>query len=149
MSNVPETAPEKTLQEIAEYLFGRDPGPPNSINLQLTDDSVDDILRCDPDAGLQEMYLDLMRMGAKILYGEDFNLFQMSKTQYAHLNRYMQSVGVDFVVSCNDDRADPWDVVAKEGIKGIKFWRVSFENIVGGNIPSKERPGSGIDVQTL
>lgn len=120
----PMDIPEYQLEEVAKSVFSKPPGPPNSVDLQLTDDSDEGSLSEDI---LLSMYIDLAAIGCEILWGKHVKIFTLSKEQFDTLQRYMNSFGVNLIVKCNEDAQDPWETVKNGGT--IKFLRFSIQNV--------------------
>lgn len=131
MSNSRETAPDCELQDIVEHVFSKPPGEPKTIDLSLTAETADQFAG-DEDRELMalEIFSQIAIKGAQRLFaepGQPFSLLQMSRDQYARLQKYMNSMGVKLIITCNEDRADPWDLAEKEGMEAIKHLRLSID----------------------
>jgi len=129
MSNNPETAPDLEIDEIVRYVFSRPPGGKNTVSLQLTPESRDDLKDDEQESVILEIYIQIAVKGCKILYGEDCKITNLNRDQFSKIQQYMNSMGVKLVVKCNDDLADPWDLADAEGPTAIKYLRMSIEFI--------------------
>ncbi len=119
--------PPTELKEVAECIFRNPPGPPKSIVLQLTEDSSDQFLN-DPGASPElEFYTDVARYGVSLLFGETCDIKQLTRDQFALLQKYMNSMGVKLCITCNADASNPWDLAEAGGT--IKYLRISVEFI--------------------
>ena len=115
------------LTEIADHVFRRPPGPPKSVVLQLTEESADQFIQ-DPTASPElELFTDIARLGVKILFGDDCNIAQLTRDQFALLQRYMHSMGVALIIRCNEDGVDPWELTESGG--KVMYLRISVQFI--------------------
>lgn len=133
MSNSRETAPDTEMNDIVEHVFSKPPGDPKTIELSLTEESADQF---STEEEREEMALEIFSqiaiMGARKLFAQPeqpFSLLQLTREQYAHLQKYMNSMGVKLIITCNEDRADPWDVAEKDGIAAVKQLRLAVDFI--------------------
>lgn len=124
-----ETAPDAQLHEIVEHVFGKPPGEPKTVCLELTAESSDQFGAEEKDNIAFEIYTQIAVLGCKKLWGEKFSFLTMTRDNLATLQKYMNSMGVKLVIRCNDDRADPWDLAEQEGLSAIKYLRISVEFI--------------------
>lgn len=128
MSDNPDTAPESELQEIVAHVFSRPPGPPRSVWLDFTRESLDDFPSdSEREAMLLRMYVDIAYLGCERLWGQEFSWQNLTRDQYDLLQRYMNSFGVKLNIRCNEENEDPWDVAEQQGIDAVKFLRFSID----------------------
>jgi hypothetical protein len=108
---------EVPFERIVQEVFSGPPRPPRSIVLQMTEDSLAEFGSNEsPD---QEFFLDLAAAGIQIICGTR-RLEHVSEEQFSLLQRYMNSVGVELVVSIvNPDGSTgrPWEGEVMEGAK--------------------------------
>jgi hypothetical protein len=127
MSNNPETAPNAEIQEIANYVFSGLPRAPRSIWLDLSTETARDFDNPEErEVMLVNMYVDIALLGCKKLWGDNFVWTNMTREQAAELQKYMNSLGVQLNILCNEDGADPWDTAETRGIEAIRFLKFSI-----------------------
>ena len=108
---------EVSFEDIVREVFSGPPRPARSIVLQLTEDSLAEFHKNEsPD---QEFFLDLAAAGVQIIC-KTKRLEHVSKEQFALLQRYMNSVGVELVVTIvkpDGTTGRPWECDIMEGAK--------------------------------
>lgn len=83
---------EDNLLEIAEKVFNRPPGPSNSIQLELSDDTVNS--SSDKTKLVGDIMMCIMLHGIRILYTEEERK-QLNEQQFDRVREYMRSFGYD------------------------------------------------------
>lgn len=122
-----ESSSPTELKQVADCIFRKPPAPPKTIVLQLTEESSNQFVN-DPNASPElEFFTDMARYGVAILFGENCNIANLSRDQFALLQKYMNSMGVALCIKCNADSCDPWDLVEAGG--SIEYLRVSVDFI--------------------
>ncbi len=122
-----DNPPPRELEFIANHIFSRDPDPPKTHVFSLTEDSAAQFEQ-DPNASPeQEIFIDIARLGVPILFGSSCNFKQLTRAQFAVLQKYMNSMGVTLLVTCNAEEANPWDLVESGGT--ISYWNISVDYI--------------------
>jgi hypothetical protein len=108
---------EVQFEQIVREVFSGPPRPARSIVLQMTEDSLAEFGSNEsPD---QEFFLDLAAAGVQIICGTR-RLELVNEEQFSLLQKYMNSVGVELVVSIvNSDGSTsrPWEGEVMEGAK--------------------------------
>ena len=79
---------EDNLLEIAEKVFNRPPGPSNSIQLELSDDTVNS--SSDKTKLVGDIMMCIMLHGIRILYTEEERK-QLNEQQFDRVREYMRS----------------------------------------------------------
>lgn len=94
------------LQALVDHVFGGEPKPTNSVQLQVGDDS--DVY--DP-ADLQKLLATITYLGANRLYGVE-KCEDLTTGQYCVLQSYLRSMGFEMRAECVQDGAtggrNPW-----------------------------------------
>ena len=122
--NIVEVLEDIDIKGIAQCIFSKPPGDKYSISLRLTPESADQFVN-DPDVDANlEIFLNIALLGIKILYGDDNDILSITRAQFYRVQQYMNSMGVGLVVKCNEDFADPWEIMENNG--NIKFLRISL-----------------------
>ena len=98
---------EDNLDELVEMVFSKPPQTPKSIQLQLDDGNADESV-------IPEIFAHIASRGAKRLYRVT-NIMHLNEDQANTLEKYMQSMGVTMIVTCNFSDESPFDVVGRNG----------------------------------
>ena len=107
---------DDNLDELVGMVFSRPPQHPKSIQLQLDDGDSDGSI-------IPEIFAQIAGRGIKRLYGIT-NIMQLTEVQAHTIDKYMQSMGVEMLVTCNFGTESPFDVIAKNG--EVNSVQVSF-----------------------
>lgn len=107
---------EDNLDELVEMVFSKPPQTPKSIQLQLDDGNTDESV-------IPEIFAHIASRGAKRLFRVT-NIMHLTEDQANTLGKYMQSMGVTMIVSCNFSGESPFDVVGRNG--DVHSVQVSF-----------------------
>lgn len=112
------------IQEIAEGIFSRPPGLPNSIQLQLEDVTAD----IAEQEGIDNFVFNILYLitfrGIEILFGHK-KVHDLTEKQYRLLNDYTRSYGYRLIVHANNSTNTPWELM-RQG-ETLKSYQVSFE----------------------
>lgn len=112
------------INEIAESIFTRQPGLPNSIQLQL-DEATADIAE---QEGVENFIFNILYLitfrGIEILFGHR-KIHDLREHQYKLLNEYVLSYGYRLNVHANNSTDTPWDLI-KQG-QVVRNYQISFE----------------------
>lgn len=112
--------------EIAQAIFSRPPGQPNSVQLQLEDDTADLAHKnCVEDFVFQVLYLITFN-GIEKLYGHK-NVKQLTEQQFIHVGDYVKSYGYTLTVEANGTTKTPWQL-ERDGIR-VANYKIGFDKI--------------------
>jgi hypothetical protein len=92
------------LEEIAQQIFTKPYGPPNSIELQLEEVTCDIALKYGIENFISNILCIITIKGVKILYGEDTNILLLKESQINTIKMYVRSYGYDLTIS--NDKMD-------------------------------------------
>ena len=92
------------LEEIAQIIFTKPYGEPNSIQLQLEEVTSDIALKYGIENFISNILCIITIKGIKILYGEDINILLLSESQLNTIKMYIRSFGYDLIIS--NDKSD-------------------------------------------
>jgi predicted nucleic acid-binding protein len=92
------------LEEIAQQIFTKQYGPPNSIELQLEEVTCDIALKYGIENFISNILCIITIKGVKILYGEDTNILLLTESQLNTIKMYVRSYGYDLSIS--NDKMD-------------------------------------------
>lgn len=107
-----------SIQQVAKLLFSKPPQEKKSIVINFAPDS--DVFSPD-DSPEQMFFTDLALLGINMLWKHE-NIMQMTKQEFNVLQQYMESVGVRLIVTCNDNKDNPWETVEKnENVEFLRF----------------------------
>ena len=109
------------LPGIADILFSKPPQDPRTIGLGLEDLSAD---QSDNSTPLQIIRI-ISILGMERLFGHN-DPMKLSEQDYDLLRKYIQSLGYDIKVYCNDGLKDPWEVARTEGPNAIHEVRIKY-----------------------
>lgn len=114
---------ESNIPSLAQQIFSKPPGPPQSIILQLENPEDIDNRSTEQAQTVFEILAHLLLYGIKVKYGEDQDPRKLNPEQIQTINKYMNSCGFNIVVntySVNQTMEDP------EGYKStdIEFYRL-------------------------
>jgi hypothetical protein len=115
---------ETNLPQIAEVIFSSPPQNPHSIQLGLDELSAD---QADESTELRIVQF-MSVIGMKKLFGHG-NPMILSEQEYNQLRKYIQSMGYDVKVYCNDGAYDPWEVAKIHGPDAIQEVRVKYSRL--------------------
>lgn len=110
---------EDNLNEIAKMIYSKEPGEPNSIQLEL--DELSDVSN-----HTDILYL-LTYYGIRYLYGDDIQILEMTLEQYNVVKKYVRSYGYELIILGNDTNLDPWKL--KSMGYNIYRYKIYFDNI--------------------
>lgn len=90
-------------RDIAEQIFTRPPGDPNSIDLSLDDSSVDFIEenQINVNVYIRDIISMITLHGVEILYGHK-NIMSLTEDQILTIKKYTRSYGYDMKVKFED-----------------------------------------------
>ena len=91
------------LKEIADAIYRKPPCEPNTIQLQLDEETYNEN---DGRVVFEILYL-ITFYGIQILYG-NVKITELTKDQFINVKRYVRSYGYDLVV-LNENNEDPWE----------------------------------------
>ena len=115
---------EDNIQEIAESIFTKPPGAPNSIQLQLEEMTAE----IADKEGVENFIFNILCLitykGVEMLFGHN-KIHELSQKQFNLLTEYVRSYGYDLVVHANNSSETPWELV-KNGER-LTSYQISFE----------------------
>jgi hypothetical protein len=94
---------EDNTRYIAEQIFTKPPGEPNSIDLQL-DDSTVDFIETEgyiPQKFIRDVLSVITLHGVQILFGHK-NILELSEDNISLLKRYTRSYGYELSIKVED-----------------------------------------------
>jgi hypothetical protein len=114
------------IEEIATEIFGKPPGAPNSIQLQLEDATADIAVQEGVDNFVFNILCLLTFRGMEILYGHK-NMLQLTEQNFDLISEYVRSYGYKIDVVGNDSIESPWEL-QKRGVQ-LRRYAISFDKI--------------------
>lgn len=105
---------EDNITFIAENVFNHPYLAPKSISLDFSD--------VDPES-LQDVLFLICYKGIKILWGDGKNFVDLSREQFELLQNYIESIGFELTVTCNNAGQDPWEMDKKD----IQNYQIQFK----------------------
>ena len=100
------------LEEIAQQIFTKPCGEPNSIELQLEEVTCDLALKYGIENFISNILCIITIKGVKILYGEDVNLLLLSESRLNTIKMYVRSYGYELQIS--NDQSDISKIIFKK-----------------------------------
>lgn len=91
------------LKEIAQAIYGKAPNEPNTIQLQLDEQTYNENGK---SVVFEILYL-ITYYGIQILYG-NVKITELSKDQFENVKRYVRSYGYNLIV-LTENNEDPWE----------------------------------------
>ena len=88
-------------REIAEAIFARPPGEPNTIDLSLDEETANEAMA--NIAFLRDIITMITLHGVEILFGHK-NIMSLNEEQIALVKRYTRSYGFDLNILIEEDR---------------------------------------------
>lgn len=114
------------ITEIVEEIFSKPPGVPNSIQLQLEEETADIANR----QGVQEFIFHMLYMitfkGIEKLYGHK-NVQVLTESQFDNIQDYVKSYGYVITVHTNGTNRTPWQV-ERDGLKVLNY-KIGFDKL--------------------
>lgn len=94
---------EDNTRDIAEQIFNKPPGEPNSIDLQLDDSTIDFIENEGylPHCFIRDVLSVITFYGVEILFGHK-NILELSEEDLSLIKRYTRSYGYELSVNVED-----------------------------------------------
>lgn len=105
------------IDGIVDNIYGKPPGPPKSIQLQLEEQFDDDT------KVIFEVLCLITIRGVRKLYGQR-NLLELTKQELDLVAEYVRSYGFELCVYGNDTDKSPWEL-HEEGVD-VKKYRIQF-----------------------
>lgn len=115
---------DNNLKEIAEQIYSRPPGEPNSIQLQL--DEIVGTIEDSENVIFNILYL-ITYNGIKILYG-NIELLDLTEEQYNIIKLYVRSYGYELVILANDTDKTPWQLQRLGD--SVYRYKIFFDNLM-------------------
>ena len=109
------------LMGIADVLFSKPPQAPRTIQMELEDASAD---QSDTSTTFEIIRL-LSILGMERLFNHK-DPMRLSEQDYNLLRKYIQTLGYDIKVYCNDGLQDPWTVARTQGSSAISKVRIKY-----------------------
>lgn len=100
------------LEEIAQQIFTKPHGEPNSIQLELEEVTSDIALKYGIENFISHILSIITIKGIKILYGYDINILLLSVSQLDTVRMYVRSFGYDLIIS--KDKSDISKIMFKK-----------------------------------
>jgi hypothetical protein len=114
------------IVEIAEEIFSKPPGPPNSIQLELEEDTS----YMARDVGIADFVFQILYLitfnGIEKLYGHK-NVQRLSESEFLHIVDYVKSYGYVLTVEANDTNKTPWQL-GRDGIRVVNY-KIGFDKL--------------------
>ncbi len=114
------------LDEIAESIFSKPPGPPNSVQLQLEEVTADIAEK----EGVEEFIFNILYLitfkGIKKLYGYT-SVQELTEPQFQNIQKYVNSYGYIITLEANNTNKTPWEIF-REGGRLLNY-RIGFEKL--------------------
>jgi hypothetical protein len=89
------------LEEIAEKIFSKPYGEPNSIRLELEEITSDIAFNYGIESFISNILYIITMKGIKILYGKDINVLNLTEKQLDTIKMYVKSYGYKLIISNN------------------------------------------------
>lgn len=89
------------LEEIAEKIYSKPYGEPNSIQLELEEVTSDIAFKYGIESFISNILYIITMNGVKILYGEDINILNLTEKQLDTIKMYVKSYGYKMVITNN------------------------------------------------
>ena len=124
MKTVPNSEDTDNINEIANSIFTRPPGLPNSIQLQLEDVTADIAQQEGVDNFIFNILYLITFRGIEILFGHR-KVHTLTENEYMLLTEYVRSYGYHLIVHANNSTNTPWDLI-KQG-QTLENYQISFE----------------------
>ena len=119
---------DSNIDEIVEQIFSKPPGPPNSIQLQLEEQTAE-IASQD---GVENFIFSILCMitvkGIEKLYGHK-EIHALTEKQIHVIKRYVESYGYKLKIYANDTEFDPWELM-KRNVQVYRFKIEFIHNLV-------------------
>jgi hypothetical protein len=93
------------LKEIAQAIFSKPVGEPNSIQLQLDEETYQE----NNKTVIYEILYLITYYGIKILYG-DINIIDLTEDQFDNIKKYVRSYGYNLIIFDNDNKGKGYTV---------------------------------------
>lgn len=91
------------LKEIAQAIYGRPSGDPNTVQLQLDEETYNE----NGGSVIFEILYLITYYGIQILYG-NVKITELTRDQFENVKRYVRSYGYNLIVLTEDNK-DPWE----------------------------------------
>lgn len=91
------------LREIAQAIYGKPPSEPNTVMLQLDEQTYNE----NGGSVVFEILYLITFYGIQILYG-NVKITELTKDQFENVKRYVRSYGYKLIVLTEDNK-DPWE----------------------------------------
>ncbi len=118
---------DDNLIELAQQIFGQAPREPNSIQLQLEEQTAEIAEKEGVEQFIFEVLFTLTCHGIKILFGHQ-NLQNMTFDQYQLVQEYTKSYGYILRVGANSTQYTPWELLERG--HQVYQYNVWFEKVV-------------------
>jgi hypothetical protein len=89
------------LEEIAEKIYSKPYGEPNSIQLELEEVTSDIAFNYGIESFISNILYIITMKGIKILYGKDINVLNLTEKQLDTIKMYVKSYGYKLIISNN------------------------------------------------
>lgn len=103
---------ESNIDEIVEHIFSKPPGPPNSIQLQLEEQTAEIAL----EDGVENFIFSILCMitvkGIEKLYGHK-EIHNLTEEKINFIKLYVESYGYKLKIYANDTEFDPWELIKR------------------------------------
>lgn len=115
---------ESNIDEIVEQIYSKPPRPPNSIQLQLEEQTADIALK-----GVDNFVFSILCMitvkGIEKLYGHK-DIHKLTENEINNIKLYVKSYGYKLNIYANDTEFDPWELMKRN----IQVYRYKIEFIL-------------------
>lgn len=101
---------EDNLNYIAEQIFSKPPEAPNSIQLQLEEQTADIAEQEGASNFIFNILFIITFKGIEKLYGHK-NIMELTERQYETICSYVASYGYKLQVYANDTFETPWEIL--------------------------------------
>lgn len=97
------------LDDIAMSIFTKLPGEPNSIQLELEEETANMANKNGVDEYVFNILLLITYKGIKILFGDSCCLMSLELNQYELIRKYTRSYGYEMSIKANESNITPWE----------------------------------------
>lgn len=121
------------INEIAEQIFTKPPGPPKSIELQLEEITADLAQTTGVTTFVFNILCLLTFRGMEILYGGKEKrtgsqlLLTLTEPQFRELGKYVASYGYKIEIFANNTEKTPWELI-RNGERVYRY-NIGFERL--------------------
>ncbi len=126
MTNANSKEEVDNIDEIAEAIFSKPPGPPNSVQLQLEDLTAEIAEQEGVDNFVFNILCLLTFKGMQKLYGHK-NIIELNEREFLNILDYVKSYGYTLEIRANDTDYTPWQLQSR-GIP-VRRYNIFFDKL--------------------